>query len=1013
MGIPFGASINLNNFQIQNFVAHATGSPPVSPLSGMLWFNTTANTLNVFNSGAWQGLGLPSGTSGQTLRHNGTAWVANSALFNDGTNIGIGTVLPLARLDVNGTGRFNELWINNPAQTARYIIAPSAITANRVISLPLSIQDDTFVLQNHSQILTNKTIDLANNTVIGLPQTNPTVNRLPKLISANNYGDSTISEVNGNVIMVKDAHLAGAQDAHLELQAPMGTATGEISLRFHQASRWWSQIRARSDGFRFTQGSNDALVPINASTVNATTVNATNGVFSGLIRADNYQTRNYNYRYGSMIINTNNYLFTITTVGNGDSDYARVKYYDGGLGLYREIQIVIRNNSDVNQVFVYPLNSSGGGISNVQIRYMNRVNDNKITDFYITAITTMFFNQMVEVFGERIRRDLTNAENSSLISVGLDNNIHTSVIGNVGIRTPNPLFPLDVGGAARVNELRINNPLQSFQYIITPSAISANRTINLPLITADDTFMLLNAVQNVVGQKNFSNGALRVNNPANTFNYRFVGGAIIADRQITLPLLTENDTFVFANTPQTLTGKTINISNNNIIGVIRGSGAANRIPKFIANDTVGLSDIYEIGGLTGFGVPSPQQKIHVEGNIRISGVGRGIIFSDGTTLTSALSNVGITGIFQMPAFVQGTFYMNNLHNNILGLTSFPIIANTVYLMPFVVAGNRNLSIDQIGINVEVAATAGTFSAVIGIYNDGGIGVPNQLVNQVTVTGLNSTGSKVSAITQTFEAGILYFLAIHSGCNCTIRALTANSQLSMGLSGSNDTIALNRIDRVLTWGTALPIAWNFNAAERNTNSALQVIFRAAPTTAPATPTGLSVTQNTGFDVSATWNTVPLATTYVLEHRINGGAITQVETSANSWWNNPPYVAGQLVEVRVAARNNIGISAFTAWATVTIVGAPDVPTGLAVIETGGGLIQATWNASLHATSYVVESNSTTFGTRYTEVSTTSWGGDGVYNIGDNVTVRVAARNNRGDSAFSTPVGVIITGESQAPV
>ena len=471
---------------------------------------------------------------------------------------------------------------------------------------------------------------------------------------------------------------------------------------------------------------------------------------------------------------------------------------------------------------------------------------------------------------------------------------------------------------------------------------------------------------------------------------------------------------ITVNTEGHVTGLSTRQLTINDLGAIGGSGLANRVAKFTANNQIGLSEIHEVGGFTGFGIPNPEQKVHVhEGNIRITGVGRGIFFPDGTSLTSALSNVGITGIFQMPAFVQGTFYMNNLHNNILGLTSFPIIANTVYLMPFVVAGNRNFSIDQIGINVVVAATAGTFSAVIGIYNDGGIGVPNQLVNQVTVTGLNSTGSKVSAITQTFEAGILYFLAIHSGCNCTIRALTANSQLSMGLSGSNDTIALNRIDRVLTWGTALPIAWNFNAAERNTNSALQVIFRAAPTTAPATPTGLSVTQNTGFDVSATWNTVPLATTYVLEHRINGGAITQVETSANSWWNNPPYVAGQLVEVRVAARNNIGISAFTAWATVTIVGAPDVPTGLAVIETGGGLIQATWNASLHATSYVVESNSTTFGTRYTEVSTTSWGGDGVYNIGDNVTVRVAARNNRGDSAFSTPVGVIITGESQAPV
>jgi hypothetical protein len=33
--------------------------------------------------------GLPTGTTGQTLWHNGTAWIANSVLINDGTNIGV------------------------------------------------------------------------------------------------------------------------------------------------------------------------------------------------------------------------------------------------------------------------------------------------------------------------------------------------------------------------------------------------------------------------------------------------------------------------------------------------------------------------------------------------------------------------------------------------------------------------------------------------------------------------------------------------------------------------------------------------------------------------------------------------------------------------------------------------------------------------------------------------------------------------------------------------------------
>ncbi|MFH0865240.1 MAG: hypothetical protein V1904_03545 [Bacteroidota bacterium] len=43
------------------------------------------------------------GTTGQTLRHDGTDWVANSLLYNDGNNVGIGTQSPNAVLDISST----------------------------------------------------------------------------------------------------------------------------------------------------------------------------------------------------------------------------------------------------------------------------------------------------------------------------------------------------------------------------------------------------------------------------------------------------------------------------------------------------------------------------------------------------------------------------------------------------------------------------------------------------------------------------------------------------------------------------------------------------------------------------------------------------------------------------------------------------------------------------------------------------------------------------------------------
>lgn len=61
--------------------------------------------------------------------------------------------------------------------------------------------------------------------------------------------------------------------------------------------------------------------------------------------------------------------------------------------------------------------------------------------------------------------------------------------------------------------------------------------------------MLANGFTNVSG--------LELNNPADTFQYIFVMSAIVADRNVTLPLLISNDTFVFEAHIQTLTNKTL------------------------------------------------------------------------------------------------------------------------------------------------------------------------------------------------------------------------------------------------------------------------------------------------------------------------------------------------------------------------------------------------------------------------------------------------------------------------
>ena len=65
----------------------------------------------------------------------------------------------------------------------------------------------------------------------------------------------------------------------------------------------------------------------------------------------------------------------------------------------------------------------------------------------------------------------------------------------------------------------------------------------------------------------YRSGKLAIRNPANSFSYNFVGSALVADRNLTLPLLTTDDTLVTLNLAQTLTNKVISGLTNTITDI--------------------------------------------------------------------------------------------------------------------------------------------------------------------------------------------------------------------------------------------------------------------------------------------------------------------------------------------------------------------------------------------------------------------------------------------------------------
>lgn len=187
------------------------------------------------------------------------------------------------------------------------------------------------------------------------------------------------------------------------------------------------------------------------------------------------------------------------------------------------------------------------------------------------------------------------------------------------------------------------------QYVIQAASLAASRTINLPALTANDTFVFLAATQTLTNKTltsptitnpainytattsiqsngsniitvtpasfelafNFayltnaiwdSNGGFAWYDSNNAFQYVVQGGALAASRTVSLPVLTASDTFVFAAFAQTLTNKTLDSTNNfstNSTGS-RTPTLASNLPTAAAATTNATWIQVKVGGTTRF-----------------------------------------------------------------------------------------------------------------------------------------------------------------------------------------------------------------------------------------------------------------------------------------------------------------------------------------------------------------------------------------------------------------------------
>lgn len=638
--------------------------------------------------------------------------------------------------------------VNNPANTFAYTLTPAAIAANRTLNLPLLTGTDTLVGEAHTATLTNKTIAAGSNTITGL---------------ANANIDSAAA--------IAVSKLAAGTNTYVL------TTTGGVPV--------WAAPTA----FTPPTGTGVALVSAGALVGAAGTVNLASGTYvSGTLAVGNGGTGITSFGSGVATWlgtpSSANLAAAITDeTGSGALVFGTAPTF--------KTTLTLRNPADTFSYIFTPAAIAA-----------NRT----LTLPLLTGNDTM----VTEAFTQTLTNKTINGSSNTITNVSLTSGVTgTLPVANGGTG----ITSLGAGVAT---------------WLGTPSSA------NLISAMTDETG---------TGELVFSTTptfktSVKVNNPANTFAYTLTPAAIAANRTLNLPLLTATDTLVAEAFTQTLTNKTIDADSNTITNIENAdikASAAIAVSKLAAGTNTHV--LTTVAGVPTWQAPSGGSTPTGTGFYTVTGgvmdaasapYGTGVLTFLATpssaNLRSMLTDESGTGeaIFSTsPTFKTGILLNNPANTFAYTFTPAAIAAARTITLPLL-TGNDTMvteAFTQTLTNKTISGASNTItnvsltSGVTGTLPvaNGGTGITSLGSGVATWLGTPSSANLAAAITDETGTGALMFgtaptvkttLTIRNPADTfsytiTPSAIAATRTLTLPLLTGNDTFVTEAHTQTLT------------------------------------------------------------------------------------------------------------------------------------------------------------------------------------------------------------------------